>query len=307
MTKTWVYQPVPRCEVCGSSDRRWHGVRTPQPVTQALHVDPSLPRTDVYECRDCGLFYSDPRPSGHSVEAVYGTVDDYFSIAIDDARLEWYRGLARKLERIRGTAGTLLDVGCGRGEFVAMAREVGWDASGIDPDPHFVEFARSHFGLESVRSVELEVLEAEGATFDAMSLNAVLEHIPEPAVTVGRISRMLRPGGALFIEVPHGHIARFWAADRLLRLAGSRATTHLSPFHAPYHLYEFSERSLRVLLDRFGIDVVHVEFWPGTNRAPRGRGVKGRLMHILYGALVRLENLTGRTYNLHVYARRRAS
>jgi 2-polyprenyl-3-methyl-5-hydroxy-6-metoxy-1,4-benzoquinol methylase len=237
---------------------------------------------------------------------VYGTVDDYFAIPIDQSRIDFYTRLATNIADIQNGYGRMLDVGCGRGEFVYAARQIGWDAHGIDPDSHFPEFARRRFGLTTVRSVPLSDVVAAGETFDALSLNAVLEHIPRPTETMRQASLVVRPGGTIFIEVPHGQILRFWAADVMLRLLGNPSTTHLSPFHPPYHLYEFSRQAVSTLLSRTGFEVVRVEFWPGSNRVPANM-LSARLKRILYGALVAAENMSGRTYNLHVYARRTAA
>jgi 2-polyprenyl-3-methyl-5-hydroxy-6-metoxy-1,4-benzoquinol methylase len=260
--------------------------------------------TTVFRCRQCRLVYCDPRPAGDTVEEVYGSVDDYFTIAINQQRLDSYRQLAERLTAHRhGSKGLLLDVGCGRGEFVHAARQVGWKAYGIDPNRHFVEFARQRFELATVRAADLDDPSLPRGSFDAVTLNGVLEHIPDPVATVRKAAELLARGGVLFFEVPHGDVIRFAAADLVLRALRRPFTTHLSPFHPPYHLYEFSRAAVDRLAAAAGLEVLEVSCFPGTNRFPRSASLRGRMLRLAYGALVRLENATGRTYNLHAFLR----
>lgn len=115
-----------------------------------------------------------------------------------------------------GSTGTarLLDVGCGDGSFLQLARAAGWTVFGCDPDPAAVENALA-------RDIEVRVggadawLDEEGS-FDAISLSHVLEHVPDPAATLGALNRLLKPRGFLYIDTPHidalGHqlYGKFW-------------------------------------------------------------------------------------------------
>jgi hypothetical protein len=259
--------------------------------------------TTVFRCRQCRLVYCDPRPAGDTVEEVYGTVDDYFTIAIDQQRLNSYRQLAERLAAHRhGSKGLLLDVGCGRGEFVHAARQVGWKAYGIDPNRHFVEFARQRFELATVRAADLDDPSLPRGSFDAVTLNGVLEHIPDPVATVRKAAELLARGGVLLRG----------ASRRRHQVCGcgpcsARAAppVHHSPLAVPpaIPLYEFSRPAVDRLAAAAGLEVLEVSCFPGTNRFPRAASLRGRMLRLAYGALVRLENATGRTYNLHAFLR----
>jgi len=301
--RRWSFEGRGQCEACDATRRRRLGLRGDRPLTASLRSEGQIVTT-AYRCSQCGLVYCDPVPLGVSVEEVYGGVDDYFTIAIDDERLAYYRSLAEGLRRRTGRAGRLLDVGCGRGEFVYSASQIGWDAHGVDPDSAFVDFAKRRFGLTNVVAAELEDAGFADGSFDAITLNGVLEHIPRPRAALVHAARLLAPGGILFFEVPNGGVLRFSAADTVLRLIGSGLTSHLSPFRPPFHLYEFSAAAARQILDKVGLTCEAVDFHPGQNRFPHYPGLRNRVLRMAYGALVAIENATGRTYNLHVYARR---
>ncbi len=95
----------------------------------------------------------------------------------------------------------LLDVGCGNGDFLLNAREAGWDATGIDPDPEAVATATQR-GLDvSVGSIDL--FAGKSSCFDAITLSHVLEHLHDPQRVIAAAHRLLKPGGVIFVDTPN--------------------------------------------------------------------------------------------------------
>jgi 2-polyprenyl-3-methyl-5-hydroxy-6-metoxy-1,4-benzoquinol methylase len=169
----------------------------------------------------------------------------------------------RSLPRQPGRAGArLLDVGCGNGAFLQLARSAGWSVQGTDFDGVAVATARSR-GLD-VRQGGLEVLQAaESGSFDWASLSHVLEHVHDPMAWLKELHRLLRQGGTLWLQTPNigsvGH-ARYhenwrglepprhltlWTLDRLcqtLRQIGFRSARPLrTPILTAMELYASSE------------------------------------------------------------------
>lgn len=95
----------------------------------------------------------------------------------------------------------LLDVGCGNGAFLEIARQAGWQAQGVDPDPAAAAIARSR-GFD-VRVGGIEVLEEQAGTFDMVTLCHVIEHVPNPPAVLASAHSLLKPGGRLWIETPN--------------------------------------------------------------------------------------------------------
>jgi SAM-dependent methyltransferase len=144
----------------------------------------------------------------------------------------------RRLELLGDASGPLLDVGAGRGRFVAYARSRGWDARGIEPSP------RS--SAPHVEAVALE--DASFAQLGAVTLWHVLEHVEDPRAALERIRGWLRPGGALLVGVPD--------LDSLQARVGGPRWYHLD---LPRHRTHFTARGLRILLADCGYAVRDVE------------------------------------------------
>jgi 2-polyprenyl-3-methyl-5-hydroxy-6-metoxy-1,4-benzoquinol methylase len=153
----------------------------------------------------------------------------------------------RDLPALSGT-GHLLDIGCGSGGFLGLARDMGWQVLGVEPDPDAVE-ACTRLGLD-VRVGDVGALSQMSAAFDVVTLNHVLEHVHEPVELLEHCRRLLKPGGTLWIETPNieslGH--RFYGAD-------------WRGLEAPRHLVVFSFDGLRAALRRAGFS--------GIERLPR--------------------------------------
>jgi 2-polyprenyl-3-methyl-5-hydroxy-6-metoxy-1,4-benzoquinol methylase len=154
----------------------------------------------------------------------------------DRQRLSLVRSLASPPAR-------LLDVGAGRGRFVAAAAAAGYDAVGIEPSVRGVEAAAAI--RAPVRRASIEDSEFEPATADVVTLWHVLEHLERPGGALERIHRGLRTGGGLVVGVPN-------LASVQARVGGDR-WYHLD---VPRHRIHFTPRGLHELLRSRGFAVV---------------------------------------------------
>ncbi|WP_067485595.1 class I SAM-dependent methyltransferase [Actinomadura hibisca] len=108
------------------------------------------------------------------------------------------RTIAPLLDAARVTAGTrLLDIGTGPGIVAAEAVRRGADASAVDAEPEMAATARRNVPGLDVQVAVLPDLPFPDAAFDAVVGNFVINHVSDPAVTLGELRRVLRPGGRL--------------------------------------------------------------------------------------------------------------
>jgi len=95
----------------------------------------------------------------------------------------------------------LLDVGCGSGEWLGFMRALGWDVVGLDFDEEAVRVGAGR-GLV-VHCGKLEEQNFATDSFDAVTINHVIEHLPDPAAALRECARILRPGGRLVVSTPN--------------------------------------------------------------------------------------------------------
>lgn len=143
-------------------------------------------------------------------------------------------------------SGRFLDVGCGAGGLLKRMAGLGWHCSGIDISPTAVAVARQAVPAAHVEKATLATFEPD-RLFALISMQHVLEHVPDPVATLARCRQLLEPGGALLVSVPNIESFEAWAFGR--RWIG---------LDIPRHLTHFSRVTLTALLERSGFDVVWV-------------------------------------------------
>ena len=192
-------------------------------------------------------------------------------------RLRYLRPWAR--------AGRLLDVGAAGGAFVAEAARAGFEARGIEPVASFARLAREQLGVD-VRDGRLEDAELDPPS-DVITMWHVLEHVPEPLSALARLAVGLTPGGVVAVEVPN---------------ADSAVARHMGPawpsLEPEVHVNQFTPASLRLLLERAGLDVRDVRTTAITPFLTPGRRLSaghlaGRLKAALWLRDPRVEHPTG--------------
>ncbi|MCI0655909.1 MAG: class I SAM-dependent methyltransferase, partial [Acidobacteria bacterium] len=99
----------------------------------------------------------------------------------------------------RGHAGTLVDVGCGPGLFLSVARKNGWRGKGVDISSFAADTARERFGVEVHRDLE-KFCQDRREDLDSATFFQSLEHMPRPDLAIQAVHGALRSGGLLLIE-----------------------------------------------------------------------------------------------------------
>jgi SAM-dependent methyltransferase len=223
-------------------------------------------RWTLRRCTDsrCRLVWQDPMLIAEDIGRAY---DSYYTWAQpDDARADragvWFYRLDRlaatvlrlREERRRHFAayldevapGTLLDVGCGSGDYAAAMQRRGWNVRGTELDPMAAQVARAKHGI-AVDVGELADIGCPDGAFDAITARHVLEHVQEPVAFLAECWRILRPGGRLVIVTPnvdslgHRHFAERWRG-----------------LEQPRHLFLYGSASLRALFGRIDVEPVEV-------------------------------------------------
>jgi 2-polyprenyl-3-methyl-5-hydroxy-6-metoxy-1,4-benzoquinol methylase len=195
---------------------------------------------ELLRCEICGTAVTAGAPvSGLHESGAYRPGAPRLSRALAPVLRAFDRRRLAMLAPLISPGARVLDVGAGRGRFVAIARAAGYDAIGIEPS---LRGAQPAF----VTPVAIEEAEFGPGAFDAVTAWHVLEHLDDPGAALARSASWLAPRGSLLVGVPN--IAS-WQA----RIGGPR-WFHLD---VPRHRVHFSPRGLEALLAAHGFAIVH--------------------------------------------------
>lgn len=198
------------------------------------------------KCHTCSLVWQYPLPAAHDLSSLYPP--SYGGGKKRLSREERVRAVncrpnatrAEAIGRMRRRPGSILDVGCGSGAFLAYMTQRGWRVSGLETSAENIARAQSEFGLRNLHR-GVWPGDAPPRSFDVISMYHVLEHLPDPIAGLRTARDHLNPGGCIAVETPN-------IEGLAARLFGSRCTI----YDAPRHLFLFDRSSLQVALQRSG-------------------------------------------------------
>ncbi|WP_244954721.1 class I SAM-dependent methyltransferase [Winogradskyella helgolandensis] len=187
-----------------------------------------------------------PEPKGEKLSEYYKS-EDYISHTDTKRNLLEFAyhkvreiSLKRKLKLInsfQSETKTLLDIGCGTGDFLETAQKDNWKITGIEPNENARQIANSKTNNAVFETEEL--LKLKPHSFDVITLWHVLEHLPDLEMHTALFKKLLKPNGTLVIAVPNyksydaEYYKNFWAA-----------------YDVPRHLWHFSKMSISELFKR---------------------------------------------------------
>ncbi len=235
----------------------------------------------VARCGGCALRFMNPQYTDESLERFYADyrIDDKRPLGDFDPERRGRK--TRNLSRITRwqPSGRFLGVGCGDGLELVLARELGFDVTGVEIDAARAEEIAERLGLEMVagaraaapaaaRAAPLGRARAPGplreadlavGTWSVIFMDQVLEHLKQPAAYLRRAWELLEPVGVLYIGVPNirsisSELKSF--KDRIGLRAKARRGSHYDTWQ---HVSYFAPRQLASALEaHFGFEVLDV-------------------------------------------------
>jgi len=236
-----------RCPVCGAASF------TPRTTVQGVALE---------ACNGCGLLVQNPQPSDDQLAAIYGA--NYFIGSSENDRLAPHFDLVKRataalqlddiaayLRKLGPDAAhpSLLEVGCGRGNMLLEARNRGYEVYGLEFSTDAARVANRKLEADVVRVGAIDKGTFPEQSFDVCILADVIEHVRDPAGFLQIISRLLKPGGIVFIATPS---IESWSA----RLLGWNWMEY-----KPEHLFFFDPGTIARLLENAGFG--HIEISSG--------------------------------------------
>ncbi len=255
--------PQPRtaeCLFCGSTDHEFCF----QGRDRWFTVDGLY---NVHRCRCCGLLFLNPQPSPQQIalhyprgyyafdgerpeearkEHLYAMAHGEHSSPVKKLLSLPYRPVLRTIPARRGDR--ILDVGCGSGHFLKIARKVfSVDAYGVEPYSYDAAYA-ARYNLNIFHGA-LDQAAFPDQFFDAVTLNHVFEHMEDPRSTLREVRRIVKPGGRVVIGLPQSRCLLFWLFGR-----------RWWQLDVPRHLFVPSVHNLSMLAEKTGFSITAVRY-----------------------------------------------
>lgn len=234
------------CPWCGSEKAKLHLKLKDEFLTKETFK--------IYECEQCGLLYTLPRPEKDKIGAYYKS-EDYYS------HQENKKGLIPKIyEAVKSVnlkakykmateglnTGSVLDIGCGVGDFLHTMEQKGWSTTGIEPSEDAKAIAQKRMKSNILAPEQIEKLDDE--SFNLITMWHVLEHVDDLKTEINHLHRILKKGGKLVLALPNyqsfdaQHYKEFWAA-----------------YDVPRHLNHFSQKSISNIFSHSGLNLIKTE------------------------------------------------
>jgi SAM-dependent methyltransferase len=219
---------------------------------------------NIARCGACGYIFDNPRPTLEELIRFYSRPTQYDSwlTELDERNRVW----GRRMDKLQSTkkAGSLLDVGTGIGQFLAVARDFYTEVYGTEVSSKAIEIAKAKYDLNLFQGT-IENLSPE-RLFDNITLFHVLEHVPDPKVTLEKCHSLLSERGILVIAVPNEVVSLRNIVKRALVSAGIRKPNRIGKFGLPridlssdceeIHLSHFTPKVLCGLLQDVGFAII---------------------------------------------------
>jgi SAM-dependent methyltransferase len=188
----------------------------------------------------------------------------------------WVRAIS-ELEKHKNK-GIVLDLGCGEGYFLKLAKEREWKTYGVDVSDEACRFARNKLGLEIFQG-ELADAHFPSDFFDVVTLWDVLDHLVDPLDVLAEINRIVKDDGLIIVRV------RNFVFHRMLHLLflslQGIATAFKIKDPSVFHLYSFSPSTIRRLFEKAGLECLQIRNAPVTSGDPHcvwGLGIGGDIV-----------------------------
>ncbi|HEV7379885.1 MAG TPA: class I SAM-dependent methyltransferase [Dyadobacter sp.] len=205
----------------------------------------------IQQCNACYFLLTNPRPSADEIGAYYQSEEyishhddskDIMSRVYTSVRNHTIKEKLKLLNGLHPGKGSLLDIGCGTGNFIQACKENGWQVAATEPDSGARTIAEKRVGETISETINAPGL--QNKKYDVITLWHVLEHVHELNESVKWLHDHVNENGTIIIAVPNPQsfdaleYRRFWAA-----------------YDVPRHLYHFTKSSMKKLMEKHELHV----------------------------------------------------
>ncbi len=226
----------------------------------------------IVQCNNCGLVFVSPRWNKEALKDWYEDPNfwpvvysgrEYSDEPFDFEHFKntgTYKTNKMELELVQKykASGKILDVGCGPGLFLYLARNSGYSTLGVELSERMGNWGTKHLDID-VNIGYFEDIDFENERFDIVMMWDLLEHLSDPLLYLEIASRVMKDDAYIFGQIPNydGLVnkVKTWAD-----LAGLRKKKW-SHFGLPQHIYWFTPKTMGMLIRKAGLELVEVQSW----------------------------------------------
>ena len=257
---------------------------------------------NIVRCNSCDFHFTNPRPDNNELGRYYisdhyishnNTNKTLFEKAYQTVRKITIKGKFKLIKQYTNK-GSILDIGCGTGEFLNIFKKNGWTTKGIEPNGNARQKAIKNHKLDVIENTNLSDIEDK---FDIISMWHVLEHVTDLKNNLNELNRLLSKNGKIIIAVPNlnsydsSYYGQYWAA-----------------YDLPIHLSHFSKKTITKLFRNNGFSLVKTKgmkfdsFYVSIISEEHKTGKKNYIKAILIGFISNLYGwLSKKGYSSSVY------
>jgi SAM-dependent methyltransferase len=229
---------IERCRLCGSSKLSpW--------MTDGHNRD-----LVFYRCGECSLwnYDLDCGVDQEQYTEVYISPFDTEHKSNRDNRASW-----EFLSKYADSPRSIMDIGCGNGCLLHLAREAGWTVKGMELSADAAKNIGNDTGIDVTVANFLEYDPSEGEQYDVVVLRHVLEHLPDSVLAMQKINGLLKDNGLALLEFPNTGSLVYWF--KRIRKNRGLGNKKFSPEWRPGHVNEHCRKSFEFLLNKtdFGL------------------------------------------------------
>jgi SAM-dependent methyltransferase len=226
-------------------------------------------------CRNCTLVYQSPRPKydQHFIDAAYASYYQFSeNLALDSdtsvqhSSVNMFRKEVENLLKYDLKRSNVLDIGSAMGTFLFAAKPHYRNAIGLDVSEQMARYAEKNTGA----TIYLQQFNHFNfpEKFSLIHMSHVVEHVPNPVEWLQHAATILEDGGVLVINVPNKYSLAFRLQHAFykMRLKPQFSSTWSDPSRVPDHLFEPNVKSMLILLEKTGYDVL--EYFSYSRKDP---------------------------------------
>lgn len=226
----------------------------------------------VAECSACHFKFLNPYVSPESMVEIYSSTESmtqaneklgrYYENFETSETKKYFEHCVKVLSNLAGP-GELLDIGCGRGKFLQVAKDAGWKVTGLEPAKEHADYANRVQGF-NVLNTSIENAFLGDERFDVVTLWDVIEHLDHPKEILNKISKSIKPGGYLLLATPNQKSLIHFLARTLYVASVGAIKKPLSFLFVQEHVLYFTPKSLTKMVEECGF-IVAKQMKTGTD------------------------------------------